>query len=162
MAITRRQFVKGAGVALGGAILGTGSLVAGCSSPGATSPNGGAQATVPGFNGDVTVSLTADPESGAVSDVVVEGAFETPDRGGRAVAALQDAMNASGSVDVDTVSGATVTSVAILDAAACAKAAALGASAQRRTWPPAPTRPSRTATTPASRSPWTSPSRNDP
>lgn len=129
MAITRRQFVKGAGVALGGAILGTGSLVAGCSSPGPTSPNGGAQATVPGFNGDVTVSLTADPESGAVSDVVVEGAFETPDRGGRAVAALQDAMNASGSVDVDTVSGATVTSVAILDAAACAKAAALGASA---------------------------------
>lgn len=69
-----------------------------------------------GFGGDVTVTLTVD-ENG-LTGVAVTGDGETPDIGGQAVAKLQAAMLASGGLTgVEAVSGATLTSQAVLAAA---------------------------------------------
>jgi fumarate reductase flavoprotein subunit len=70
--------------------------------------------------------MVVDVEKGTVSDVSIKAPYETPSRGGVAREKIEETMNASGSIDVDTVSGATVTSVAILDAAAHAYGEALG------------------------------------
>lgn len=125
MNLDRRQFVKGAAVVGAGAALGLGTL-SGCASTqdgsGAQEGNEKISVTVPGFNGDVTVEMNVDAESGAVSDVNISGPYETVDRGGRAISKMMDAMNESGSIEVDAVTGATVTSTAVLDAAAHARA----------------------------------------
>ena len=73
-----------------------------------------------GFGGEVTVTLTL--TDGALTGVSAVGGEETPDVGGRALTLLPDTMLASGSVAVDGVSGATVTSDAVLAAAAAALA----------------------------------------
>ena len=82
-------------------------------------------ATAPGFGGDVTVTITVD-ENG-ITDVQVEGADETPTVGGVAVANMPAAILAAGSADVDMITGATVTSTAILTALNEALAEAAGA-----------------------------------
>ncbi|MCD8083641.1 MAG: FAD-dependent oxidoreductase [Clostridiales bacterium] len=69
-----------------------------------------------GFGGEVTVTLTI--EDGILTDVTAEGADETEDVGGRALELMPQTMTAANSVEVDGVSGATVTSNAILEAAA--------------------------------------------
>ncbi len=130
MALSRRQFIKGTGIIAISLACGGGTLT-GCASKTAedalsTTGSGAASTTVMGFNGEITVSLAVDATTGLISNVSIDGPFETPERGGRAVARLQEALNASGSLEVDTVSGATVTSQAVLDAAAWAKAEALG------------------------------------
>lgn len=78
-------------------------------------------ATAAGFGGDVTVMLTI--EDGALIAVDIVGDSETPDVGSRAVEQLGAIMIAKNSVEIDTLSGATVTSNAILAAAAEALAA---------------------------------------
>jgi len=126
MSTTRRTFLKGAA-------LGTAALAA--IAPAAASGEGAAAglvtatATAPGFGGDVAVTLTVDTAAGSVVDAVVEGLGETPDRGGRAIANLQAAMVDAGSIDVETVAGATVTSDAIIQAATSAYNEAMGISA---------------------------------
>ena len=75
-----------------------------------------------GYGGDVTVSLTF--ENGELVDVVGEGPNETAGKGDEAIAAMIPAMKANGSIDVDTYSGATVTSTAIKKAANAALAEA--------------------------------------
>ena len=68
-----------------------------------------ATGTAAGFGGEVAVTLTVN-EEGAITDVSVTGESETPDVGGKALTSLQDAMKEAGSVEVDSVAGATVTS----------------------------------------------------
>ena len=117
--MTRRSFLTGmaaAGGALGAAALGGSMLgMTGCSGASGSAGTGSASATVAGFGGDVTVSLAM--EQGTITACEAEGSSETPDRGGRAIASMPPAMVEADSIDVDAVSGATVTSGAIKSAA---------------------------------------------
>lgn len=70
-----------------------------------------------GFRGIVSVELTLDSASGAVVDASVDAPNETPQIGGAATESLRKAILDSGSVEVDAVSGATVTSEAVINAA---------------------------------------------
>lgn len=78
-------------------------------------------AAAKGFGGDVTVSLTL--ADGALADVKVAGDKETAGIGSRAVELMPGTMLAANSIAVDGISGATVTSGAILAAAKEALAA---------------------------------------
>ena len=80
--------------------------------------------TQPGFGGDVTVTLTVD--EAAITDVQVVGDAETPDRGGVAMQVLaEEILNAQGA-EVDGVTEATITSDAVIKAAANALTLAEG------------------------------------
>ena len=130
--VSRRTLIGGA--ALGAAALGmVGVAGVACAdeSAAADSAAGGsvtASATLPGYGGDVTVTLTVDTASGTVTDAVIEGAAETPERGGRAISVMQEQIISTGSIDTDMVAGATVTSSAIMDASAIAYNEAMGIS----------------------------------
>ena len=76
------------------------------------------EAVAEGFGGPVKVTLTI--SGGKLADVQVTGEQETPGVGSRAVELLPQAMLASGSIEVDAVSGATTTSTAVLAAARAA------------------------------------------
>lgn len=67
-----------------------------------------------GFGGTVEAEVTV--SEGAIDDIVVMGDGETPDIGGAAMAQIAEAVVNSQSLAVDTVSGATVSSEAILSA----------------------------------------------
>ena len=73
-------------------------------------------ATAQGFGGDVNVTLTL--EDGKLTAVKAEGPGETAGIGTMALEQLPEAMVAQNSVDVDSVASATVTSTAVLTAAA--------------------------------------------
>ena len=77
-------------------------------------------ASAQGFGGQVSVTLTIDGDK--LIDVAVEGANETEGVGSRAIETLPAAMVAAGTVEVEAVSGATITSDAIKEAAAAALA----------------------------------------
>ena len=64
-----------------------------------------------GFGGTVTATITTD--TNAVTEVVLEGAEETPAIGGAALETLAAAIKEAGSAEIDGVSGATVTSNAV-------------------------------------------------
>ncbi|WP_313343880.1 FAD-dependent oxidoreductase [Sedimentibacter sp.] len=72
-------------------------------------------AKVNGFSGDVEVSLTI--KDGKLTSVNAIGEKETPDLGGKALEILPANMLAENSIDVDVMSGATITSNAVLEAA---------------------------------------------
>ena len=72
-------------------------------------------ASAQGFGGDITVSLTI--EDGKLTDVVVEGPNETQGVGSNAVDMMPGMMLKANSVEVDTVTGCTISSTAILTAA---------------------------------------------
>ena len=74
-----------------------------------------AEGVAQGFGGVVSVKLTM--TDGTITEVVINGEKETPTVGGKAIEALSAAMLASRSVDVDAITGATVTSDAVLLAA---------------------------------------------
>ncbi|MCI9264871.1 MAG: FAD-binding protein [Oscillospiraceae bacterium] len=84
--------------------------------------NGTYTAEAQGFGGKVTVTLTV--ADGKLTKVAVTGDKETEGVGSRAVAQLPDAILAAGSAEVDAVTGATITSNAIKQAAREALAAA--------------------------------------
>lgn len=73
-------------------------------------------ATAKGFGGDVTVTLTI--EDGKLTNVQAEGPDETAGIGTMAIEQLPGAMVERNSVEVDAVASATVTSTAVLAAAA--------------------------------------------
>ena len=127
--VSRRALLKGAALGAGAAV----AAVAAGPALAEDAPAAGGVVTVTaeaqGFGGPVAVTLSVDTATGAVVDVQIEGADETPDRGGRAIANLQAAMAEGGSIDVNAVAGATVTSDAILDAATSAYNEAMGVSA---------------------------------
>lgn len=79
-------------------------------------------ATAKGFGGDVSVTLTL--TDGAITGCTAEGKDETQGVGSQAIAKMPGAIAESGSIAVDGVSGATITSTAIQEAAAAALTAA--------------------------------------
>ena len=79
-------------------------------------------ATAKGFGGDVSVTLTL--TDGAITGCTAEGKDETEGVGSQAIAKMPGEIAESGSIAVDGVSGATITSTAIQEAAAAALTAA--------------------------------------
>ena len=79
-------------------------------------------ATAKGFGGDVSVTLTL--TDGAITGCTAEGKDETEGVGSQAIAKMPGEIAESGSIAVDGVSGATLTSTAIKEAAAAALTAA--------------------------------------
>ena len=75
-------------------------------------------ASAKGMGGDVTVTIGL--KDGAIVTCAAEGPNETPGIGDKALEALPAEIAATGSIAVDAVSGVTVTSDAILAAAAAA------------------------------------------
>lgn len=109
--------------------------------PAVTDQNGGAEATpaptaadspetrsttatAAGFGGTVTVTVTL--SGGAIAEVVAEGPSETEGIGSLAIEKLPPKMVEQNSVEVDALSGATITSKAVLAAAREAYSAATG------------------------------------
>ena len=78
--------------------------------------------TAKGFGGDVSVTLTL--TDGAITGCTAEGKEETQGVGSEAIAKMPGAIAENGSIAVDGVSGATITSTAIKEAAAAALTAA--------------------------------------
>ena len=78
--------------------------------------------TAKGFGGDVSVTLTL--TDGAITGCTAEGKEETQGVGSEAIAKMPGVIAESGSIAVDGVSGATITSTAIKEAAAAALTAA--------------------------------------
>ena len=78
--------------------------------------------TAKGFGGDVSVTLTL--TDGAITGCTAEGKDETQGVGSEAIAKMPGEIAESGSIAVDGVSGATVPSTAIKEAAAAALTAA--------------------------------------
>ena len=87
------------------------------------------QAAVRGFGGEVSVSLEVD-ESGKVIQAAAVGESETAGIGSNAIEQMPKAMVEAGTIDVEGISGATVTSQAVLDAAKAAYALATGTQTQ--------------------------------
>ena len=78
--------------------------------------------TAKGFGGDVSVTLTL--TDGAITGCTAEGKDETEGVGSQAIAKMPGEIAESGSIAVDGVSGATITSTAIKEAAVAALTAA--------------------------------------
>ena len=78
--------------------------------------------TAKGFGGDVSVTLTL--TDGAITGCTAEGKDETEGVGSQAITQMPGEIAESGSIAVDGVSGATITSTAIKEAAAAALTAA--------------------------------------
>ena len=109
------------------AVVGVSLLGYGCGAkPASTSSDAGVSGnftgTAKGFGGDVSVTLTL--TDGAITGCTAEGKDETQGVGSEAIAKMPGEIAESGSIAVDGVSGATVTSTAIKEAAAAALTAA--------------------------------------
>ena len=93
--------------------------VAGCSSktPSETGTfkAGTYSASEQGFGGEVTVTITTDTSK--ITDVVITGEKETPEKGGVAMEQMQSAILEKQTSDVDLISGSTITSEAVKKAA---------------------------------------------
>ena len=125
--ITRKGFLKlAAAAAMSGVTAGTLSACESASSTAASSAASSAAeggytagtytAVAQGINGDVTVTMTFDASS--ITEVVIDASGETESLGGVAAEQLTADILAAQSSEVDTVSGATITSNAIKEAAA--------------------------------------------
>ena len=109
------------------AVVGVSLLGYGCGAkPASTSSDAGVSGdftgTAKGFGGDVSVTLTL--TDGAITGCTAEGKDETQGVGSEAIAKMPGEIAESGSIAVDGVSGATITSTAIKEAAAAALTAA--------------------------------------
>lgn len=90
-------------------LIGITLMVSGCSS---NDKNGGTfEATGKGYGGDVTVKLEVSNDK--ITNVTITGDSETPEFGGQAVKKMPEMIKNANSWDVDTVSGATITSTTI-------------------------------------------------
>ncbi|MCA6997578.1 FMN-binding protein [Dickeya solani] len=69
-----------------------------------------------GIGGDVTVTLEVDA-NGTVNKASIDAPSETPEVGGEAAKELEKTMTEKKTINVDGVSGATMTSGAVHDAA---------------------------------------------
>ncbi|NLC96063.1 MAG: FMN-binding protein [Erysipelotrichaceae bacterium] len=70
--------------------------------------------TVSGHNGDITVDVTF--SDSAITDITIVEAEETEGLGDTALETVSEAIIEAQSTDVDTVSGATVSSEALIEA----------------------------------------------
>ncbi len=75
-------------------------------------------ATAKGFGGDVTVTINVDANK--ITHVSIIGASETQSIAGRALSSLPESIVSKQSAEVDVVSGATITSRAVIEAAKAA------------------------------------------
>lgn len=93
------------------------SLFSGCTNKEVVSQikSGTFTATEKGFGGDVTVKVTVSKD-GNVTSIETEAGSETPDIGQAAAPKLAEAIVKAQSLKVDSVSGATFTSTAVLTA----------------------------------------------
>ena len=80
--------------------------------------------TADGFGGPGAISVTVTLKDGKISDVKAEGPKETPGIGSVAIEKMPGEMVAGNTINVDGVSGATVTSTGIIKAAEAALKAA--------------------------------------
>ena len=111
------------------AVVGVSLLGYGCGSKPASTAGGVSGdfiGTAKGMGGDVTVTLTL--EDGKITGCTAEGKDETPGIGTLALEQLPAQIAETGSIAVDGVSGATITSTAIKEAAAAALTACGGSS----------------------------------
>ncbi len=92
--------------------------LAACSSSASRYTAGTYSATEQGFGGDVTVTITVDSDQ--ITDVSIQGDQETPAVGGAALDTLAQEILDSQSAEIDAVSGATITSTAVINAAQAA------------------------------------------
>ena len=76
---------------------------------------GSATASAPGFGGDVTVTITM--ADGYITDAVCTGDGESPTIGGPALLRAPNMLKKYNSAQLDTISGATITTLAISEAA---------------------------------------------
>ena len=107
------------------AVVGVSLLGYGCGSKSASTAGGVSgdfTGTAKGMGGDVTVTLTL--EDGKITGCTAEGKDETPGIGTLALEQLPAQIAETGSIAVDGVSTATITSDAIKEAAAAALTAA--------------------------------------
>jgi fumarate reductase flavoprotein subunit len=88
-----------------------------CASTGGSvgGPSGTASATAQGFGGPVNVTVTI--SNGKITSVEADGPGETQGIGSRAIDILPGSIITANSADVDSLSGASVTSQAIKTAA---------------------------------------------
>ena len=129
--ISRRGFLKNAAigtVAVAG--LGGAGVLVGCDSGEAAAGSVvSATATSQGHGGPVTVTLDVDTGQKKIVGCEITGDEETPEIGGRAIAQMPEILVDAGGIAVDGISGATVTSTAILSASTSAYNQALGITA---------------------------------
>ena len=120
----KNQIKKSVAALAMSAILAVSLLGYGCSKPASSTAgvSGEFTGTAKGMGGDVTVTLTL--TDGKITGCTAEGADETPGIGTMALEQLPTAIAESGSIAVDGVSTATITSNAIKEAAAAALTAA--------------------------------------
>lgn len=85
-------------------------LLVGCGNK-TTTYNGKAE----GYGGEITVQIAVDKD-GKVTEISVEAPNETPDIGGDAAAKIAETIKEKQTLKVDTISGATVTSKAVIEA----------------------------------------------
>jgi len=76
---------------------------------------GTATGTAAGFGGDVTVTVTM--ANGIITEVTAKGDAESPTVGGPALTRIPNSIKKYNSTKVDSISGATVTCIAITSAA---------------------------------------------
>lgn len=120
--LSRREFIRDAAIgAAGVSLLGTGAIHIFAAETAESAPASGPvsgvfSASAQGNGGAVTVTLTIDADQ--LTDVSIEGPYETEGIGSRAIALMPDSMLTANAVDVDGIAGATQTSNAILRAAA--------------------------------------------
>ena len=114
--ISRRDFLKGALAGTAAAALGTVTGTSAFAEDNGVYKPGTYSATAKGIGSDVKVTMTFDANS--ITDVEIDVSGETKGIGAEIGEQMQDAILSAQSADVDAVSGATVTSDAIRQAAA--------------------------------------------
>ncbi len=95
-----------------------GSVAAGeAGGTGATTGDGISTVTTKGFLSDITVTVTMDGNT--LTAISIDASGETPEYGGKAAELLEESILAAGTTEgVDGMAGATISSTAILQAAA--------------------------------------------
>ena len=99
-------------------------LIAGCASGQKLYTAGDYEATSVGFGGEVSVKLTVSESK--IENVEIVGADETPEIGGAAIESLKEAIMKANGAEIEVVSGATLTSNAVITAYNSALAKAKG------------------------------------
>ena len=113
--LSRRSFLKGAAAtAAGSALLGIRAFAE--EKPAGGYVPGTYTATAQGMESTVTVTMTFDESS--ITDVLIDVSGETEGIGAAAGDALKEQILSTQGIDIDTVSGASVTSNAVREAAA--------------------------------------------
>ena len=94
-----------------------GLFLTGCSLTSSKDPaNKKFSASAVGYGGNVTVEVTA-TENGKIGTLKVDASTESPEIGGAAAPRMAKTIVAKQSLDIDAVSGATITCKAVLNAA---------------------------------------------